>query len=407
MNAVGIDVSKGKSMVAVLRPMGEVALLPKEFLHTEVGLEQMAYTIIALGEDTRVVMEATGRYHEPVAAALHEYGIYVSVLNPLYIKQSGGGSIRKVKTDKADAMKIAKYGLDNWMDLREYTPMDTIRQQLKLCSRQYGLYMKTVISLQNNLVSLTDKTFPGVNNLFSSPERVDGHQKWVDFVMTFWHCDCICRTSERVFTERYQKWCTRKGYHFSADKALDLYASSCGHFTTLPKNSNTKLLITTAAQQLLAGKVTLATMRAEMTRLAKQLPEYNTVLAMYGVGETTAAQLIAEIGDVRRFPHRSSIVGFAGVDPAVNQSGKHETQSNPTTKRGSPQLRKVLYQIVCTYLKKSPADEPVYQFLDKKRAEGKPYFVYMTAAQNKFLRIYYARVKECLTALDAQSTAQT
>ena len=122
MNAVGIDVSKGKSMVAALRPMGEVALLPQEFLHTGVGLEQMAYAILALGEDTRVVMEATGRYHEPVAAALHEYGIYVCVLNPLYIKQSGGGSIRKVKTDKADAMKIAKYGLDNWVDLREYTP---------------------------------------------------------------------------------------------------------------------------------------------------------------------------------------------------------------------------------------------------------------------------------------------
>ena len=123
MNAVGIDVSKGKSMVAALRPMGEVALLPQEFLHTEVGLEQMAYAILALGENTRVIMEATGRYHEPVAAALHAYGIYVCVLNPLFIKQSGGGSIRKVKTDKADAMKIAKYGLDNWVDLREYTPI--------------------------------------------------------------------------------------------------------------------------------------------------------------------------------------------------------------------------------------------------------------------------------------------
>lgn len=212
MNAVGIDVSKGKSMVAALRPMGEVALLPQEFLHTEVGLEQMAYAIVALGEDTRVIMEATGRYHEPIAAALHEYGIYVCVLNPLFIKQSGGGSIRKVKTDKADAMKIAKYGLDNWVELREYTPMDTVRQQLKLCSRQYNLYMKTVVSLQNNLISLTDKTFPGVNELFSSPERADGHQKWVDFVMTFWHCDCICRVSEKAFTDRYQKWCKRKGY---------------------------------------------------------------------------------------------------------------------------------------------------------------------------------------------------
>ena len=373
MNAVGIDVSKGKSMVAALRPMGEVALLPQEFLHTEVGLEQMAYAIIALGEDTRVVMEVTGRYHEPVAAALHEYGIYVSVLNPLFIKQSGGGSIRKVKTDKADAMKIAKYGLDNWVDLREYTPMDTVRQQLKLCSRQYNLYMKTVVSLQNNLISLTDKTFPGVNELFSSPERADGHQKWVDFVMTFWHCDCICRVSEKAFTERYQKWCKRKGYHFS-----------------------------TAAQQLLAGKMTLAALRVEMTRLAMQLPEYDTVRAMYGVGQTTAAQLMAEIGDVRRFPRRSSIVGFAGVDPGVDDSGKHIAKSVPTTKRGSPHLRKTLYQIVCTYLRKAPADEPVYQFLDKKRAEGKPYFVYMTAAQNKFLRIYYARVKECLEAFDAQ-----
>ena len=188
-------------MVAALRPMGEVALLPQEFLHTEVGLEQMAYAIVALGEDTRVIMEATGRYHEPIAAALHEYGIYVCVLNPLFIKQSGGGSIRKVKTDKADAMKIAKYGLDNWVELREYTPMDTVRQQLKLCSRQYNLYMKTVVSLQNNLISLTDKTFPGVNELFSSPERADGHQKWVDFVMTFWHCDCICRVSEKAFTD--------------------------------------------------------------------------------------------------------------------------------------------------------------------------------------------------------------
>lgn len=400
MNAVGIDVSKGKSMMAALRPMGEVALSPREYPHSEVGLEQMAYAIIALGEDTRVVMEATGRYHEPVAAALHEYGIYVTVLNPLFIQRSGGGSIRKVKTDKADAMKIAKYGLDNWVELREYTPMEAVRQQLKLCNRQYNLYMKTIVALQNNLISLTDKTFPGVNELFTSPERADGHQKWVDFTLSFWHCECVCRVSEKEFTERYRKWCKRKGYNFSEAKALDLYTDSCGHITTLPKNENTKLLITTAVQQLIAAKTTLVAMRTEMLRLAKLLPEYDTVLAMYGVGEITPAQLMAEIGDVRRYPRRSSLVAFAGVDPAVNQSGKHEAKSNPTTKRGSPHLRKTLYQVVCTYLINSPADEPVYQFLNKKRAEGKPYFVYMTAAANKFLRIYYARVKEYIAALD-------
>ena len=120
MNAVGIDISKDKSMVAALQPMGHVVLKPREYPHTGTGLEHLALDILALGEDTRVLMEATGRYHEPVAAALRKYGVWVSVINPLFIKQSGGGSIRKVKTDKADAMKIAKYALDNWVDLREY-----------------------------------------------------------------------------------------------------------------------------------------------------------------------------------------------------------------------------------------------------------------------------------------------
>lgn len=104
-------------------------------------------------------------------------------------------------------MKIAKYGLGNWIELRECTLMDTMRQQLKLCSRQYNLYMKTVVSLQNNLISLTNKTFSGVNELFLSPERADGHQKWADFVMTFWYCDCICHVREKASTARYQtKW---------------------------------------------------------------------------------------------------------------------------------------------------------------------------------------------------------
>ena len=400
MNAVGIDVSKGISMVAALRPMGEVAITPRSFPHTPAELENLGYLILSLGEDTRVVMEATGRYHEPVAAALHEMGIYVCVLNPILIKQSGGGSVRKVKSDKKDALKIAKYGLDNWNKLREHTPMDATRQQLKLFSRQYNLYMNTAVSLQNNLISLLDKTFPGANELFKSPQRADGSQKWVDFVATFWHCDCISRVTEKAFVERYQKWCKRKGYYFSLEKAEDLYASSAGNITTLPKNDNTKLLMTAATTQLTATTNTLATIRAEMIRLAKELPEFNTVRAMYGVGDITAAQLMAELGDVRRFDNRGSIVGFAGVDPSVNASGKSERMSNPSTKRGSPHLRKTLYQVVCTHLRRSPIDEPVYLFLDKKRSEGKPYYVYMTAAANKFLRIYYARVKECLNALD-------
>ena len=402
MNSVGIDVSKGRSTVAILRPMGEVVQPPEDVAHDAISLERLAYRILDLGEDTKVLMEATGRYHEAIAAELHEHGIFVSVVNPIVIHNySADSSVRKVKNDKKDSIKIAKFCLDHWTELREYTPMDALRQQLKLFSRQYDLYMKTRISLENNLISLTDKVFPGVNEIFKSPERADGHQKWVDFLTTFWHCECISRVSEKAFTERYQKWCKRLGYNFSAVKASDVYIESLGHIVTLPKNANTKLLIQTAAKEFTSTSELMATVKAEMIRLAKQLPEYATVMAMYGVGDVTGPQLMAEIGDIRNYPRRSSIVAFAGIDPEVDDSGKKHSESNPSTKRGSPHLRKTLFQIMSTYLKLSPPDEPVYQFIDKKRAEGKPFYVYMTAGANKFLRIYYARVNECMAALEA------
>lgn len=399
--AVGIDVSKGKSVVAAMRPFGEAAMPPREFLHTSEDLSALTQSLRLIDGNTRVILEATGRYHEPVVAALREAGMFVSVVNPKLIKDFGNNSLRKVKTDKADAVKIARYGLEYWEEMREYTETDTVRQQLKLFSRQYNLYMKTVVSLQNNLISLLDSVFPGINEMFKSPVRDDGHQKWVDFVCTFYHRDCVSGVSAAAFSARYLKWCRRKGYHFSTSKAAELYAASREMVVTMPKNALTKALIASAAGQLIAATTMLATLKTEFIRLATTLPEYEIVNSMYGVGDITGAQLMAEIGDVRRFANRGALIAFAGVDPGVNESGKHSAQSVRTTKRGSPHLRKTLFQIVSTHLKQSPQDEPVYQFLDRKRAEGKPYLVYMTAAANKFLRIYHAKVREHLNALDS------
>jgi transposase len=401
MNSVGIDVSKGKSMVAALRPMGEVALPPREISHSGESLTKLIDIVRGLGDNTRVVMEATGRYHEPIASVLHDAGIFVSVVNPLVIHGFGNNAVRRVKTDRKDAMKIAKYGLDYWCELREYADVDVTRQQLKLFSRQYDLCMKTVVALQNNLISLLDKTFPGVNDLFTSPIRDDGRQKWVDFAAAFYHRDCVKSLTLKAFTEKYRKWCKRSGYHFRTEKASEIHAFSTDLYTTLPKNDQTKLLITSAVAQLNAVSASLAALKAEIIRLSKELPEYPIVRAMYGVGDITAAQLMGEIGDVTRFQRRSSLVAFAGVDPQPNQSGTHNPKSFSVSKSGSTHLRKTLFQVVSTYLKCKPADEAVYQFIDKKRAEGKPYYVYMTAGANKFLRIYYGRVKEYLASLEA------
>ena len=117
MNAVGIDVSKGKSMIAVMRPFGEVVASPYEIAHTGRELEELTGFLKNLPGETKVIMEYTGKYYQPIARHLREAGIFVSVVNAILLHDYGANSLRRVKTDKKDAIKIANYGLDRWVDL--------------------------------------------------------------------------------------------------------------------------------------------------------------------------------------------------------------------------------------------------------------------------------------------------
>ena len=208
--------------------------------------------------------------------------------------------------------------------------------------------------------------------------------------------DCVREVSLNAFTERYRKWCKRHGYNFGAEKAAEVYEDAKERIALVPKGEVAKTLVKQAVAQLNAVSRTVEVYRAEMNRLASQLPEYETVMAMCGVGKSMGPQLMAEIGDIRRFAHQKSLVAFAGTDPEKNESGDKKPKSGKSSKRGSPYLRKTLFVIMTILLQLHPVDDPVYQFLDKKRSEGKQYYVYMTAGGTKFLRIYYGKVRDCL-----------
>ena len=107
MNSVGIDISKGRSTIAVMRPFGEVVILPFEVRHTDSELSELARRLKSLDGETRVVMEATGSYHASVAKLLHDAGLYVSVVNAKLVHDYGNNDLRRVKTDKKDAVKLA------------------------------------------------------------------------------------------------------------------------------------------------------------------------------------------------------------------------------------------------------------------------------------------------------------
>lgn len=148
MNSVGIDVSKSKNIIAVIRPFGEIIAKPFEVIHTSGEIDSLITYLHTLEGDICIVMEHTGRHYEPVANRLAEAGFFVIAVNPKLIKDYGTNSLRKAKTDKACALKIAHYTLDDWQNLRQYTSMDRLRNQLKVLNRQLTFYRKQNTALK-------------------------------------------------------------------------------------------------------------------------------------------------------------------------------------------------------------------------------------------------------------------
>lgn len=405
LNAVGIDVSKGKSTVAVLQPADVVVRKPFDVLHTKKELSQLVSFIRELDGETRIVMESTGHYHEPILKALSEADFFVSAVNPHLIKyyDNSDNPLRRVKSDPADARKIARYTLDRWTSLRQYSAMETTRSQLKTLNTQFQFFMSQKKSMKTNLISLLDLTYPGANDLFDSPVRDDGSEKWVDFAYSFWHAECVTSISQSAFIKRYQQFCKRHGYCFQLGRAEEIYHSAQELVPVVPKDMTYRKLIHQSIEQLRVVSKNIEQIRNEMNSLAAELPEYSTVMSMRGVGTTLGPQLIAEIGDINRFTHRTAITAYAGVDPGVDESGKRVSGSVNTSKAGNPKLRKTLFLIMSSLLQTAPVGDPVYDFMMKKKTEGKPYLVYMTAGANKFLRIYYGKVKAALKEQTSQN----
>jgi len=403
MNAVGIDVAQGKSMITVRQPLGKVIVKPYEILHTAIELEKLADSLKSLNGETRVIMENTGVYHLPIADYLHEAGIFVSVVNAKEIHGYDKDPLRKVKTDKADAKKISEYGLSKWEKIRRYSPEEDIRRQLQVYNRQYCHYAKIKTMHKNNLCALLEQIFPQVKTVFSKRVRDDGHEKWIDFADTFWHIECISRLSESKFHEKYKKWCNKFGYHYRKVQAAKIYGIAKKYTAVLPKDGFTKQFIKSAVAQLNSIAETQAVILCKMKEIAQSMPEWKVVIEMSGVGETLAAQLIAEIGDINRFGSKKSLTGFAGVDSPTYQSGTVNRQGEPVTKSGSPHLRRTLFLIMRCLILTKPDDE-VHRFIMKKKSENKKYLIYMVAGFTKFLRVYYGKVKEYLSNSHAMNS---
>jgi len=393
--SVGIDVSKGKSMVCLMKPYGEVVAGPMEISHLDTELKMLVKLIKNVNDEVRIVMEATGIYHLPILTFMKEQGLFVSVINPYKMKQFRNQGLRRVKTDKADSVAIAQYGLTNWDSLIDYADSEDRYRELSILSRQYRHYMEIHVSSLLGLTHLLDYVMPGIKQQLNTWNPESGKDKLSDFVEQYWHYDTITRKSEHQFVESYLKWAKKKGYHCNQNKAAKIYSLAKEGIPTLPADQTTKMLVIQAVDVLKRVDETLNTILARMDEVAKSMPEYPAVRAMGGVGDILAPRLIADIGDVRRFHSGKALIAYAGIDAPPYQSGHFVSTNRSISKRGSPLIRKTGYEVMRSLKShEMPEDDAVYRFILKKELEGKPKKVAKIAGLNKFLRIYYARVME-------------
>jgi transposase len=380
-----------------MKPGGEVLAAPYDVLHNIESLNALACRLNAYGEEVRVVLEATGHYHYPITTTLTEKGIFVTCVNSLRMKRYCSQSLRRAKTDEIDSFKIASYGLTYWSELTPVLPSGTAYAELRTLSRQYYQFTSLVVKAKVNLSNLLDQVMPGIQTLLANSAS---NHKLTDFISRYLHFDIILKMGRSRFIADYCKWAKKQGYRLNERKANEIFTLSQNGIPVLPNTPSTKIAVLETVRTLHAIEESRDTILTQMKEIAKSLPEYSVVLAMGGVGLTLAPKLIAEIGDVRRFHNRNALIAYAGIDAPPYQSGAFTATERHISKRGNKYLRKTGYEVMQSLIQHKPDEDAVYQFIQKKRSEGKACKEAMIAGLNKFLRIYYARVTEVYAEID-------
>ena len=389
---VGIDISKGKSTIAILSVAGEVIEEPFEIEHDINGLNLLEEKIKDIPkEDLKIVMEETGTYHLPILGYLLDKEYFVVAENALKIKKHLDRGLRKAKTDKKDSLKLAEYVCDNWYKLNKVRENEEIYDNLRFLSRRYldkvAIQIKEKISFSN----LCDLLFPGYYQLLDENTFVLG----LEIFKKYYHPEIIINKKQSQFVAEIDKLARKLGHKGAGiTLANKVYNLALKTISPRPNNKYAQLSVECCVDELILTIKSSNKIISEMDKLARELPEYNVINEIPGCGKKLTSRVIAEIGDVRRFKNAGSIIAYAGLDAPPYQSGQFEATNRHISKRGNKYLRKTGYEVMKSIKSSCKSDNELKSYIIKKENEGKLKKVAKIAGLNKFLRIYYGIVKK-------------
>lgn len=388
---VGIDVSKEKSMVAIVDETLKVVMKAKEFKHVDPELKGLEKILENLGkENVRIVMEDTGNYYLPVYVYFKEKGYYVLSENAFKMKKYLDKEIRPGKTDKKDAIGISKYVIEKWYTLRMRAEEDEIYTELKFLSRQYFNQVEIRSQEKVQFSNLCDQIFPGYYGLLTT----DNFELGLEIIKEYYHPNMVKRLSKEEFLEDVYRITKELGHKKMAQTlGNNIYELAKLCIAPCSEKNLYKFAIEQICTSLEIAIQNSNNIISKMIEISSGLEELKELTSIRGIGENLAVRLIAEIGDIRKFKNAGSLIAYAGIDSPPYQSENLDVKGRGISKRGNKYLRKVGYEVVFSIKKVGKNKSDIYEYIIKKENEGKNKKAAKIAGVNKLLKKYYGIAK--------------
>lgn len=372
---IGIDISKYKHDFCIISNAGEVIVENSSFENNKKGFQSLLELLKPYNKsDVHIAFEATGHYSKNLELFLIDQGYSFMKMNPLVIHQFlKARSLRRTKTDKADSLAIANYLMSV-----PYKPNSDLLYNiftLKSLCRSREQLIKERSKYQVLLTNQLDLTFPELKQFLNN--RISATllfilEKYtnIDHISLMRDYDSIKNISRGKFS--YAKFA----------KLKELAKNSIGHH-----DENTDLLISTYVSIIKTLNDKIEPIEKQISTIIKELNP--RMLTIPGLGEISAATILAEYGDISNFSSPNKMLAFAGLEPSIIQSGTIENNGK-MVKHGSGHLRYSIMNTAMIILRYSPT---FYDYYLKKRSEGKCHRVALSHVCKKLLRVIYTLEK--------------
>lgn len=393
-SVLSVDVANGKSEILLITEYGEVLIEPYEVRHclNEFNLLKEKVDRFKL-DDLTIFMESTSTYHLPIQRFFTKNNYNVQVINPI-LGKNNTRNLRKTKTDIEDCYNLADLFFKNTVKIHNKN-MDDIYSGMIELSRQEKHLTESLVRSKNRFKQIIANAFPEYIKCFTAND-IFGKTS-LNFIKEFPHADIIKEKRIDALANNLYK-SSKKGcsYNQCLNKAKKIKQLASNSYPGIDIDSCEVKNLINIVEIISYSNNKLNEVKQEIVRFAKKTPYFDIINSIYGIGETSTAQIIAELGDINRFDNIKQLNAFCGLDPTIVQSGKSINYHGPISKRGNRNARKILFITCCSIIRSSVlhnVDNDLLCYYRKKQAENKHFKECITACSTKLLRIIFAMCK--------------